>query len=72
MQASVLFSLAVSTDFTVAAGKRGICFLRRSCEACHRRRPGTRNGEAQKIEQERQRALPSKKMMRKNRAEWII
>lgn len=30
MQASVLFSLAVSTDFTVAAGKRGTCALRRS------------------------------------------
>lgn len=32
MQASVLFSLAVSTDFTLAAGRRGHVCLRCSCK----------------------------------------
>lgn len=44
MQASVLFSLAVSTDFTVAAGKKGHMCLRCSCKVCHRRRAGKRTG----------------------------
>lgn len=78
MQASVLFSLAVSTDFTVAAGrekkkKLGACALRRSSKG-----PVTSGGaggagehrEVQKIEQaERRRSSSlSNTVMRKNGA----
>lgn len=58
MQASVLFSLAVSTDFTPAAGKRGHMCLRCSCKGCHcGRGPGRRRNRIR----ERQGARPSKK-----------
>lgn len=78
MQASVLFSLAVRTDFTVAAGrekkKTGRMCLKTLLERpCHQRGVEERTGEhreVQKIEQaERRRSSSlSNTVMRKNGA----